>query len=164
MELSEIYAVGKQFFGDKDYGGLLDYAETGFICTNDRRVINAYTFRQRCVGARPSRTDVEVSGVALQTPVIMSAMTMPIPSIRDDALFELARGLKAVGSLMWTGTPIPGNLDRIAVMGVPLAAGGEAAVTDLVRHLTRELQRLMTMVGCPDPAAVRRDTLIATTP
>ena len=34
----------------------------------------------------------------------------------------LAEGLKAAGSLMWTGTPIPQNLKEIAATGVPLAA------------------------------------------
>jgi isopentenyl diphosphate isomerase/L-lactate dehydrogenase-like FMN-dependent dehydrogenase len=45
-----------------------------------------------------------------------------------------------------------------------LAAGGEAAVPDLINAITRELQRLMTLVGCPDPAAVRRDILIEDRP
>jgi len=49
-------------------------------------------------------------------------MTMPIPSIVDDGLMEVAAGLKAAGSLMWTGTPIPQDLKAIAGAGVPLAA------------------------------------------
>jgi hypothetical protein len=52
----------------------------------------------------------------------MSSMTMPIPAIADDALIQLAIGLKKAGSLMWTGTPIPKNLKEIAKTGVPLAA------------------------------------------
>jgi NAD(P)H-dependent flavin oxidoreductase YrpB (nitropropane dioxygenase family) len=52
----------------------------------------------------------------------MSAMTMPIPAIVDNGLMEVAEGLKAAGSLMWTGTPIPQDLKDIASMGVSLAA------------------------------------------
>jgi isopentenyl diphosphate isomerase/L-lactate dehydrogenase-like FMN-dependent dehydrogenase len=45
-----------------------------------------------------------------------------------------------------------------------LAAGGEAAVTDLIDAITRELQRLMTLTGCPDPTVVGRDILIEDRP
>jgi isopentenyl diphosphate isomerase/L-lactate dehydrogenase-like FMN-dependent dehydrogenase len=122
MDLTEIYAAGKRFFAEKEFGYLLDYAETGFIRGNDRRMIDRYTFRQRCIDAQEARTAVEVLGIALKTPVIMSAMTMPIPAIHSDALLQLARGLKAAGSLMWTGTPIPKNLVEIIATGVPLVA------------------------------------------
>lgn len=122
MDLREIYAAGQRFFADKEFGYLLDYAETGFIRDNDRRVIDRYSFRQQCIDTRHATTTVEAAGVALATPVIMSAMTMPIPAICDDALLQLARGLKAAGSLMWTGTPTPKNLAEIAATGVALAA------------------------------------------
>src|SRR5208283_2815024 len=89
---------------------------------NDRRVIDSLTFRQKSIDAPDVSTMCQVQGVDLSTPVIMSSMTMPIPAIADDALMQLARGLKAAGSLMWTGTPIPNNLAEIASTGVPLAA------------------------------------------
>jgi hypothetical protein len=104
----------------KEFGFLLDYVETGFIKENDRRIIDRFTFRQQCIGAREAQTACSVLGVELTSPVIMSSMTMPIPAIADDALFQLARGLKAAGSLMWTGTPIPKNLKEIARTGVPV--------------------------------------------
>jgi isopentenyl diphosphate isomerase/L-lactate dehydrogenase-like FMN-dependent dehydrogenase len=122
MDVTEIYAVGQRFFADKEFGYLLDYAETGFIRENDRRIIDRFTFRQQCIDTREARTAVEVLGISLNTPVIMSAMTMPIPAIHTDALLQLARGLKTAGSLMWTGTPIPKNLAEIGATGVPLAA------------------------------------------
>jgi isopentenyl diphosphate isomerase/L-lactate dehydrogenase-like FMN-dependent dehydrogenase len=122
MDLTEIYQIGAAFFESKDFGYLLDYVETGFIKENDRRIIDRFTFRQQCIGAREAQTSCSVLGVDLSAPVIMSSMTMPIPAIADDALFQLASGLKAAGSLMWTGTPIPKNLKEIAQTGVPLVA------------------------------------------
>lgn len=122
MDLTEIYQKGAAFFESKEFGFLLDYVETGFIKENDRRIIDQFTFRQQCIAAGEAQTSCSVLGVELTTPVIMSSMTMPIPAIADDALFQLARGLKAAGSLMWTGTPIPENLNEIARTGVPLVA------------------------------------------
>jgi isopentenyl diphosphate isomerase/L-lactate dehydrogenase-like FMN-dependent dehydrogenase len=122
VNLSEIYQKGEAFFKEKDFGRLLDYAETGFIKENDRRVLDSYTFRQRCVDAVAANTRCTALGIELATPLVMSAMTMPIPAIADDALMQLAIGLKSAGSLMWTGTPIPKNLAELVRTGVPLAA------------------------------------------
>jgi isopentenyl diphosphate isomerase/L-lactate dehydrogenase-like FMN-dependent dehydrogenase len=122
MNLSEIYQKGAAFFEGKEFGFLLDYVETGFIKVNDRRIMDQFTFRQQCIDAREAQTSCSVLGVELTAPVIMSSMTMPIPAIAEDALFQLARGLKAAGSLMWTGTPIPKNLAEIARTGVALVA------------------------------------------
>jgi isopentenyl diphosphate isomerase/L-lactate dehydrogenase-like FMN-dependent dehydrogenase len=122
MDLSEIYKKGQEFFRGKDFGFLLDYVETGFIREKNRRTIDCYTFRQRCIDAQEASTNLNVLGVDLSTPVVMSSMTMPIPAISENALMQLASGLKAAGSLMWTGTPIPKNLKEIAETGVPLAA------------------------------------------
>ena len=122
MELTEIYQKGEAFFKEKEYGRLLDYVETGFIRAHDRRILDRYTFRQQCIDAGDASTACRIQGVELATPVIMSAMTMPIPAITEDAMLALARGLKAAGSLMWTGTPIPQNLKALAATGVPLAA------------------------------------------
>lgn len=122
MKLSEIYDKGQKELGEKNFGFLLDGVETGFVLTNNRRVIERYTFLQQCIDAADPITDITVLGVKLKTPVIMSAMTMPIPVIADDGLMKVARGLKEAGSLMWTGTPIPKNLKVLAETGVPLAA------------------------------------------
>jgi len=122
MDLSEIYAKGEEFFAQQEYGRLLDYVETGFVQDNDMLVLDRTTIRQRCIDAVPASTNCRVLGVDLATPVVMSAMTMPIPAIAEDGLFQVARGLKAAGSLMWTGTPLPKNLSEITATGVPLVA------------------------------------------
>ncbi len=122
MELTEIYKKGEALLKETEFGFLLNYVETEFIRKNDRRILDRYTFRQRCIDAKEATTKCSILGVNLSTPVIMSSMTMPIPAITDDALMKLARGLKAAGSLMWTGTPIPKNLKEISEIGVPLAA------------------------------------------
>lgn len=122
MDLSQIYAKGTEFFSTKEYGRLLDYVETGFVARNDRRVLDRYTFRQRCIDAVEADCRYTILEPPLETPVIMSAMTMPIPAMGDDAILQVAEGLKAAGSLMWTGTPIPKNLKELVATGVPVAA------------------------------------------
>jgi len=54
----------------------------------------------------------------------MSAITIPIPAIVENGLSEVALALKAVGSLLWTGSVIPNNLREIVNIGVriPVAA------------------------------------------
>lgn len=149
MELTEIYKQGADFFRTKEYGRLLDYVETGFIRENDRRVIDRFTFRQKCIDAPSVSTACSVLGVELSTPVIMSSMTMPIPAIAEDALIQLARGLKAAGSLMWTGTPIPQNLAEIASIGVPLVANVKPLTDRDKVHATLEkvIEDGVTWVG-----------------
>ena len=84
--------------------------------------LDRFTFRQQCIDTHEASTKCSLLGITLSTPVIMSSMTMPIPSIAEDALMQLARALKSAGSIMWTGTPIPSILSEIAATGVPLAA------------------------------------------
>ena len=122
MKLSEIYEKGQKALGEKDFGFLLDGVETEFVMANNRRIIEQYTFLQQCIDAVDPTTAISVLGVELKTPVIMSAMTMPIPAISEDGLMLVAQGLKEAGSLMWTGTPIPKELKTLAETGVPLAA------------------------------------------
>jgi isopentenyl diphosphate isomerase/L-lactate dehydrogenase-like FMN-dependent dehydrogenase len=122
MDITEIYEKGKALLQAKEYGRLLNYTETGFIKSHDRAVIDRYTFRQKAVDAQVADTAVTVLGVDLKTPIIMSAMTMPIPAMGDGAMVMLAEGLKAAGSLLWTGTPIPKDLEAIVATGVPVAA------------------------------------------
>lgn len=122
MELTEIYQNGEKILRGRDIGFLIDGVETGFVLTHNRQVLDRYTMRQQCIDGPEARTACHVLGVDLSTPIIMSAMTMPIPAIVEDGLMEVAAGLKAAGSLMWTGTPIPQNLRQIAETGVPLAA------------------------------------------
>ena len=122
MKPSEIYQRGQEIIGKKDLAFFLESVETGFIERHDRKVIDRYTFRQQCIDAVEASTACEVLGVRLKTPVVMSAITMPIPAIADDGLMEVAEGLKAAGSLMWTGTPVPQDLKRLKETGVPLAS------------------------------------------
>lgn len=149
MNLTEIYQQGEAFFKEKEYGRLLDYVETGFIRDNDRTVIDSYTFRQKSIDAPDAATGCKLLGVELSTPVIMSSMTMPIPAISDDALMSLARGLKAAGSLMWTGTPIPQNLAEIAATGVPLVANVKPFTDREKVHATLDevIEQGVTWVG-----------------
>jgi len=122
MELADIYRKGERVLREKEYGWLLDAVETGFILTHDRRILDRYTFCPRYIDGVEPDTACRVLGVELATPVIMSAMTMPIPAIAETGLMDVAEALKEAGSLMWTGTPIPKNLKGLVASGVPVAA------------------------------------------
>jgi len=122
MELTEIYEKGEAALRAMDIGFLLDGVETEFVMVNNRRILDGFTLSQRCIDGVEATTACHVLGVDLSTPLIMSAMTMPIPAIADDGLMKVAEGLKAAGSLMWVGTPIPQNLKELAATGVPLVA------------------------------------------
>jgi len=122
MGLADIYEKGETELRMRDIGFLLDGVETEFVISNNRRVLDSYTIRQRCIDGVMPTTECTVLGVNLKTPIIMSAMTMPIPAIVENGLMEVAKGLHAAGSLIWTGTPIPSNLEEIVATGVPVAA------------------------------------------
>ena len=122
MTLSEIYEKGMKFFENPKFAGSVGAVETGFIVEHDRRILDRYTFRTQYIDGVESDSSCTVLGVDLKTPVIMSGMTSPIPAMTDDGLAKVALGLKQAGSLMWTGSPIPGNLDDIVSIGVPVAA------------------------------------------
>ena len=100
MDLTDIYQKGEQRIREKEFGWVLDAVETGFIVAHDRRILDRYTFRPQYIDAVAPKTACRVLGVELATPVIMSAMTMPITAITDNGLMEVAEGLKAAGSLM----------------------------------------------------------------
>jgi isopentenyl diphosphate isomerase/L-lactate dehydrogenase-like FMN-dependent dehydrogenase len=125
MELTEIYEKGERALRERDIGVLLDGVETEFVTMNNRRILDRYTFRQQCIDGAEPRTQCRVLGLDLATPVIMSAMTMPIPAIVDEGLMKAAQGLKEAGSLLWTGTPIPQNLKDLVASGVPVAANAK---------------------------------------
>jgi isopentenyl diphosphate isomerase/L-lactate dehydrogenase-like FMN-dependent dehydrogenase len=122
MELTELYQKGKELLGQKTYGILLDGVETEFDVTHDRRILDRYTFRMKCIDAVEAKTDCQVLGVELATPIIMSPVTSPIPAIQEDGLMEVALGLKEAGSLMWVGSETPKDLKGIVETGVPVAA------------------------------------------
>jgi isopentenyl diphosphate isomerase/L-lactate dehydrogenase-like FMN-dependent dehydrogenase len=122
MGLTDLYVQGEKILRDREYGWILDAVETGFIPAHDRRILDRYTIRPRYIEVREADTSCEVLGVKLSTPVVMSAMTMPIPAVVEDGMIQVAEGLKEAGSLLWTGTPIPQNLDELVATGVPVAA------------------------------------------
>jgi isopentenyl diphosphate isomerase/L-lactate dehydrogenase-like FMN-dependent dehydrogenase len=122
MELTELYQKGEEFLRQKSYGLMMDSVETQFDRAHDRRVFDRYTFRLQCLDALEARTDCQVLGIDLATPVIMSAVTLPIPAIHEDGLMEVAYGLKEAGSLMWLGSQTPNNLKDIVATGVPVVA------------------------------------------
>jgi isopentenyl diphosphate isomerase/L-lactate dehydrogenase-like FMN-dependent dehydrogenase len=122
MELTDLYKKGEELLRQRNIGFLLDGVETGYILNHDRIILDRYTFKQQCIDAVEASTTCRILGVELATPIIMSAMTMPIPSIVDNGLIEVALGLKEAGSLMWMGTPIPPNLKEITKTEVPFAA------------------------------------------
>lgn len=122
MELAELYEKGEKTIRAKEFGFLLNGVETEYILKHDRAIIDGFTFSPRYIDAVESETSCTILGIDFDTPVIMSSMTMPIPAIMDEGLMETAFGLKAAGSLIWTGTPIPANLADIVKSGVPVAA------------------------------------------
>jgi isopentenyl diphosphate isomerase/L-lactate dehydrogenase-like FMN-dependent dehydrogenase len=122
MELSELLQKGRELLSQKPYGLLMDGVETEFDLIHDRHILDRYTFRLQCIDAVEARTDCHVLGIDLATPVIMSAVTSPIPAIHEDGFIELAAGLKEAGSLMWLGSQTPKNLKEIVKIGVPVAA------------------------------------------
>jgi len=97
MGLAEIYQNGEKNLREKEIGWLLDGVETGFIFEHDRKILDHYTFRPRYIDGVNPDTACSVLGIDLATPVIMSAMTMPIPAIAEDGLLKVAQGLKAAG-------------------------------------------------------------------
>jgi isopentenyl diphosphate isomerase/L-lactate dehydrogenase-like FMN-dependent dehydrogenase len=122
MHLTDIYSKGEKYLREKEFGFLLDDVETGFIRTHDRKILDRYTFRQHCIDAVEPDTSCRVLGIDLATPVIMSAISAPIPAIAEDGLLQVAAGLKEAGSFMWVGSPSPRNLDELVATGVPIAA------------------------------------------
>ena len=121
MNLSEIFSKGKEILLGQKIGFTLGGVETGWVMKNNRSIMDNYAFRQKAIGApTEAKTDVSLLGVSLRTPVIMSAMTMPIPAIRENGLMLVAEGIKEAGSMMWTGTPLPQNLRELVETGVPI--------------------------------------------
>ena len=122
MNLGEIYKVGKESILARDIGFTIGAVETGWVWANNRAVFDRWAFRQKAVGGPPTAAvNIELLGLKLASPVVMSAMTMPIPAICENRpLVELAKGLKEAGSLMWTGTPIPKEISGLLETGVHL--------------------------------------------
>ena len=179
MGLTDLYRKGERILREKDYGWVLDAVETGFILEHDRRILDRYTFRPRYIDGVEPKTACRVLGVELATPVIMSAMTMPIPAITETGLMDVAEGLKESGSFMWTGTPTPKNLKELVAsdvlkglafgaslvgLGRPilcgLAAEGRDGVRELMAAITAEMKRIMSLIGAEEPGRLTLDMLV----
>ncbi|MCB2226065.1 MAG: alpha-hydroxy-acid oxidizing protein [Desulfarculaceae bacterium] len=125
MTLSEIYAQGQAALAEKGLAWVLNAVETGFVLEHDRKVLDSYTFKPRYIDAPAPDTAVEVLGLELATPIIMSAVTMPIPKIAEHGMSLVAEGLKKAGSLLWCGSPVPANLAELCGLGLPVVANAK---------------------------------------
>ena len=138
MELTELYQTGKNLISQKPYGLLMESVETEFDLTHDGKVLDRYTFRLQCIDAVEAKTDCRVLGINTKTPVIMSAVTSPIPAIHEDGFMEVAYGLKEAGSLMWLGSQTPKNLREIVETGVPVCAANVRPFEDRERMFSND--------------------------
>ena len=120
MELTELYNQGKKAMLAADYGFFIQGVETGWVLKNNRTVMDSYALRQRAInGPETADTKTTVLEETLLAPVIMSAMTMPIPAMAQNGLFKVSRALKRAGSMMWTGSPMPKELSELVCKGAP---------------------------------------------
>ncbi|MCF8033615.1 MAG: alpha-hydroxy-acid oxidizing protein [Desulfarculaceae bacterium] len=125
MTLGELYAEGQAALEEKGLAWLLNAVETGFVLEHDRRVLDSYTLKPRYIDAPLPDTAVEVLGVELASPVVMSAVTMPIPKIAEHGMSQMAEGLREAGSLLWCGTPVPANLAELCALELPVVANAK---------------------------------------
>ncbi len=118
MILTEIYEQGAAKVRELGLYGPVDAeAETDFQLRHNRQIFDHFVFEQTALDVAEATTEVELMGCRLATPVIMSPMTLPLPKIADDALLKVAEGLKAAGSMMWLGFPVPANLAEVVAVG-----------------------------------------------
>jgi len=120
MTLSEIYQKGAEIIKSGKMGFLLEGVETGFVLKHNEEIFQRHRFLQRGIDSVEPSTRTRLLDVELEVPIIMSAITAPIPQIQDNGLIKVARALKATGSMMWTGAPMPSNLGELVEIGVPL--------------------------------------------
>lgn len=120
MKLGEIYEKGAEILESKRLGFMLRAVETEYVLKNNEEILKKYRFYQKAIDAVEASTEITLLDVKLQTPVVMSSITAPIPQIQPDGLVKVARALKEAGSMMSIGTPIPSNLKELVETGVPL--------------------------------------------
>ncbi len=119
MKLSEIYQKGAEILETKKLGFLLRGVETEFVLKNNEEIFKKYKFLQRAINSIEPTTGTRLLNIDLEVPIIMSAISGPIPEIQQDGLLKVAQALKEVGSMVWTGTPLPTNLKNLVQIGVP---------------------------------------------
>jgi hypothetical protein len=83
MELTEIYEKGESALREREIGRLLDGVETGFVLSNDRRVLDRFTFRQQCIDGVEPNTDCDVLGVKPLMRVLMEYLSQTMGAIRS---------------------------------------------------------------------------------
>jgi isopentenyl diphosphate isomerase/L-lactate dehydrogenase-like FMN-dependent dehydrogenase len=145
MTLSEIYQKGTQILESKKLGFNLKGVETEFVVKNNEEIFTRYKFLQMAINSTEATTKTRLLDVELQVPIIMSSITSPIPQIQPDGLLKVARALKAVGSMMWTGSPISPILKELVEVGVPL-------VQTIKPHTDRS--QVMKMIAQAEAAGV----------
>jgi len=121
MTLSEIYQKGAEILESKKFGVFLRGAETEFVVKNNEEIFKRYRFLQKAINSIEPITRTRLLDVELQVPIVMSSIYLPIPQIHDSGIIMVAKALKEVGSMMWTGSPIPSDrLRELVKVGVPL--------------------------------------------
>lgn len=120
MKLTEIYAKGAENLKKKKLLFYLQGVETEFVLQHNEEIFRRFKFLQKAIGSEPASTETTLLGVRLKTPITMSSVSMPIPQIAEDGLLHVAQAVKQVGSMMWTGSPLPKNLEELVQTGVPL--------------------------------------------
>lgn len=120
MKLTEIYEKGIENLKKKKLLFYLQGVETEFVLEHNEEIFRRFKFVQRAIGSKTATTETTLIGVRLKTPITMSSVSMPIPQIAEDGLLQVAQGVREAGSMMWTGSPLPKNLDELVRTGVPL--------------------------------------------
>lgn len=120
MGLTEIYDKGVENLREKKLLFYLQGVETEFVLDHNEEIFKRFKFVQKAIDSEPASTETSLLGVRLKTPIIMSSVSAPIQQIVKDGLLQVANALKEAGSMMWTGSPLPKNLDELVGTGVPL--------------------------------------------
>lgn len=149
MPLAEIYQKGAAMLKERKLDTFLHGVETEYVVRNNEQIFNKYRFWQKSIHGQLATTRTKLLNIELETPIIMSSINEPIPSIVGDGLMKVARALKACGSLMSLGSPMPKNLSQVAEIGVPLVQTFKplADRTKLYNMISEAEQAGVTWVG-----------------
>jgi isopentenyl diphosphate isomerase/L-lactate dehydrogenase-like FMN-dependent dehydrogenase len=120
MTLQELYKKGSEVLTGRGLDFNMEGVEREWVLKHNEAIFQKFMFRQRAIGAKIADTKTKILNVDLAAPIMMSPITHPIAQIAEDGLLKVARGLKASGSMMSLGTPVPPNLADIVATGVPV--------------------------------------------
>ena len=125
MPYDEIVAAGLAALEAVGAAKYLDTAsETGSQARLNRAYMDALTFETRLIGTVPAKTEIELFGARLRTPVIASSLSQSL--VLDHMTWEepylelIAAGLADSGSAMTTGMVSEQELARIVDRGAPV--------------------------------------------